>query len=46
MEEIAHVLAYLISLASATSEDISWPLYSNRNSSLATSLYVNITKPK
>ena len=35
-----------MSLASGTSEDINSPSYSNRNSSLATSLYVNIPKPE
>ena len=39
-------LSYLMSLASGTSEDINSPSYSNRNSSLATSLYVNIPKPE
>ena len=39
-------LSYLISLGSATSEDINSPSYSNINSSLATSLYVNMPKPE
>ena len=39
-------LSYLMSLASGTSEDINSPSYSNRNSSLATSLYINIPKPE
>ena len=39
-------LPYLISLGSATSEDINSPSYSNINSPLATSLYVNTPKPE
>ena len=39
-------LSYLISLGAATSEDINSPSYSNINSSLATSLYVNMPKPE
>ena len=40
------LLAYSISLASATSEDINSPSYSNGNSPLATSLFLNILKPE
>ena len=40
------LLAYSISLALATSEDINSPSYSNGNSPLATSLFLNILKPE
>ena len=40
------LLSYLISLGSATSEDVNSPSYSNINSSLALSLYVNMPKPE